>query len=471
MLTTIRALCGRASLTKEQTIYQQETNQILDYPLTVGGFFEAMQGVEKGKDYYLIREFDKACKEEEEKLGVSKLMVLLEQSCKQAEEVRRQLAPLQSGSGAARNAGLAKRSQELKSQRKQLRKELEQLKRLAHEAVSNRYGDNLDRLWFLEYKNRVMLTSFDNVTRLIVQLKETRLKELWEFPWLVTGLSSLQTVLSRGEKPGVIGGPCLFGVDEVLLQVELQDGGLELFDCSSGRNCAKNAGEGAVTLNGYLHVYKDRIKNLHILNRKTGITRQEYVSLLYVFEIAACLQGKVAIPLPDMSYLKTMAADLAPLDETLRQQVLAEFEGEAYRICDLFLEVIDCLKARYAGLEVKVLHQRDEGMCQLFYEKRETFLRDSLIVRNLTSMNEKKEAVIDYVTMLALPYYLYGTRHVVQVDSLDETDSGRKCQKLHGENLELHSLLYPEFISRDGKSTIYNAPAEYKDYMESREYQ
>ena len=57
----------------------------------------------------------------------------------------------------------------------------------------------------------------------------------------------------------------------------------------------------------------------------------------------------------------------------------------------------------------------------------------------------------------------------MQVDSVDETDSGRKCNKIHGKDMELIQILYPEYLSSDGKHTIYNAALEYKDYLEMEE--
>jgi hypothetical protein len=86
-------------------------------------------------------------------------------------------------------------------------------------------------------------------------------------------------------------------------------------------------------------------------------------------------------------------------------------------------------------------------------------------MQKITNVSGKKDAVIDYITMLALPYYLYGTKYVLQLDSSDETDSGRKCAKLHKKDMALTQILYPEYLSRDGENTIYCAPLQYKDYM------
>ena len=58
--------------------------------------------------------------------------------------------------------------------------------------------------------------------------------------------------------------------------------------------------------------------------------------------------------------------------------------------------------------------------------RREKYIKESAYMRKITGRDQKKEAVVDYITMLALPYYIYGTSYVVQVDSVDETGLRKK---------------------------------------------
>ncbi len=460
MLTTIRELIKRHSLDLDHTVYRWEKDQVLDFPLTASDFFEVVQGMEKGENYSPICEFYETCMQEGGKLGVPELMERMEQNQKQAVEIKKKYK------GSEKKMLL----EELGQERRRLREEIDLHMKASYETAVKSFGENRGELSFFEYKNRVMATSFENIMSMVPVLKKTNLKELKDFPWLTTSLNKLRSAVHSGEELGIVGGPCLFGIDEVLLRVETLDGGQELFDCSCGRNCAKDPEKQPVTLEEYLACHKHHIKDVGIINRKTGITRQEYISLLYVFEAASLLNGKVVIPLPDLSYIKNMTSDAAMLEEFWKQQILAEFYTETYKITDLFLEVIQALKKRYPQVTVTVLHNRENELCQVFYDKREPFIRASSYMQKLTGTNGKKDAVVDYITMLALPYYVYGTRHVVQLDSLDETDSGRKCQKIHKNEIQLHSILYPEFISRDGKNTIYHAGIQYKDYLRSEEY-
>lgn len=460
MVITIRELISRCDWQPEQTVYRGERDEVLSFPLTLGDFFEGLKGTEKSTNFYPVYQFHRACRREEQKNGMELLTEHMRLNQRQTEEARKMYR------GRQKKNILS----ELKSEAKVLRREMHLLRMDCCQAVIAEQGEDFNQLYFLEYKNRVMLTSFENMIRMVPVLGESHLPEFVKFPWLTTNLSKLRSAVRHQKEIGVVGGPCLFGMDEVLVEVETDHGGRELFDCSCGRNCAGGAGRLADTLEEYLGSNVDDIKSLRILNRKTGITRQEYISLLYVFEIAALLDAKVVIPLPDISYLKYMDGCVKELGQTQKQQFLADFQAETDRITDLFLTVIDVLRRQYPQVAVMVLHRREKELIERFYEKRKPFINDSSYMKKLTRMSGKKEAVIDYITMLALPYYFYGITQIVQVDSLDETDSGRKCQKIHKDRIWLHSLLYPEFISRDGKSTIYHTTFTYKDYLRSEEY-
>ena len=67
--------------------------------------------------------------------------------------------------------------------------------------------------------------------------------------------------------------------------------------------------------------------------------------------------------------------------------------------------------------------------------------------------------------MPALPFYLLGIRDILEIDSVDETDSFRKCGKAHKGTINLSCILYPEKLSSDGKNTVYHANQEFKEYL------
>ena len=455
MLTTIRRLLEIKGVDPAQTVYDRMGDELLDYPLTAGDFFDCAWGLKKGKSFYEIFQFYRLLCQEEEKNKIPLLQELMEESSRQLVQIKTE------EKGQEKKLLLDM----IKSGRRGIREALEWFEKIALREACRRYGGNPAELVFLEYKNRAMVTDYANIAAMIPAMETFRYKEVWNFPWLTTNLAELAACLEAGEKTGVVGGPCIFGIDEVLIEVNTEDGQTELFDCSCGRQCTKDPAAPARTLAGYMEENGGRVRELHIRNRKKGVTRQEFISLLYVFETAALLGSSVVIPLPDLSYVKYMDADLEALPDALREGIMEEFIHTADQVADMFLDVIGMLKDCYRDVPVTVIHRRDAEACRLFYEKRAPFIEGSSYMRKLTRDDRRKESVVDYITMLALPFYVYGTKHVIQLDSLDETDSGRKCQKIHGDSLVLHSILYPEFISRDGMNTLYNTTVEYKDYL------
>lgn len=456
MLTTIRRLLENRGVGLEQTVYAGMRDEILDYPLTVGDFFSCGWGLEEGKSFQGIYGFYRLLLDEEGKNGVPGVLEALDESNGRMVQIKKE------EKGQERKQYL----EMVKSGRRGLQEALEWFRRLALQEAVRKYGSDPSEISFLEYKNRVMVTDYDNIAAIIPRLGQARYGEMWSFPWLTTDLTRLGEALEAGEHMGIVGGPCIFGKDEVLISVRTADGETELFDCSCGRQCTRDPSLPPRTLAGYMQEKWSMVQDIHILNRKGGITRQEFISLLYVFEVARLLDCSVVIPLPDMSYRKYMEADLEYLPPGRREEILKEFVAATDSVADMFLEAVELLEKHYPNIPVTVLHRRDEAVCRLFYEKREPYVKGSSYMCKLTREDGRKESVVDYITMLALPFYVYGTRHVIQLDSLDETDSGRKCQKIHGDHMELHSILYPEFLSGDGMNTLYNAAIEYKDYLE-----
>lgn len=159
-----------------------------------------------------------------------------------------------------------------------------------------------------------------------------------------------------------------------------------------------------------------------------------------------------------------MESDLQELPAGIKESKLEEFRKEAYKITDLYLEVIGRMGKQHPNVEYTVLHERERGLCRKFCEKRKPYIEKSSYMQKITNADGKKESIIDYITMLALPWYFYGTKYVVQLDSVDETDSGRKCRKIHKGDMKLAQILYPEYLSGDGKNTIYHAAMEFKEY-------
>ena len=317
----------------------------------------------------------------------------------------------------------------------------------------------------LRYKEYVEIQDFPTVVRQLPQLKDIRYPIREELPYFTSGLSRIAQSISDGKPVAVEGGPCLFGTDEVSVHVIRKDGRRDSFDYNTGKSYLEQEEEGGdIGFREFVKRHGGEIREVHFENRKPGLTPQEWAFLKYPFEIANALNAPLVIPIPDLSYIKYLDAVLEPVEERVRREALEEFRAISHEICDLYLNVIAGLRLRYPGIRCDVVHDRDRELCARYYAARKPFMERGKILRGLTGFPEKLESVKDYVSMPALPYYLYGIDTVIEVDSMDETDSFRKCRKAHKSRLNLSCILFPELLSKDGIHTIFDAPWKEKEY-------
>ena len=453
MLTTIRELIEREELQLEETVYRFMKDEVLDFPLTIGDFINVCEGKDAVFSFYDLKEYmqyqEEARRESEEYQHLLQRQMTLSELFQKKK--RKEMEPS------------LEEEREWKEEKKEIRKKLEQLEEEIAKETERQFGYDGTELECLQYKNTAYFTSYADVAGVFPQLAGMPFRHLQKAPMLISHAQLLDRGIRHGREIGMVGGPCLFGKDEVLIHLQLETGETATFDCCNGRRCLQEE-EMSYTLREYVDLYGEQIRDVQYENRKIGITRQEYDSIAYVFAAAQGMGAKIVFPLPDMSYMKYMESDLRNLKESLRTEKLEEFQKHAYEITDGFLKEIEMISAQYPQVQYCVLHQRNEELLRIFYEKRAPYLQASSYIQKLTKDDGKSESIIDYITMLALPWYIYGTKYIIQFDSLDETDSGRKCRKIHKNDICITQLLYPEYLSIDGKNTIYNAPIAYKEY-------
>lgn len=329
-----------------------------------------------------------------------------------------------------------------------------------YDVRENRQGERKIR-----FKNSVNISDFQGIVKKVPKLCDVQLKERENIPFFTSNLKKLQEALQKGRRVAVEGGPCLFGVDEVDVQIFTKDGKKAIFDYCSGKRYAKGQDVPGEHMESFIREKEGQIERVLFQNKKRGITSQEYESIQIVFEIAKCLDAIAVIPLPDMSYAKYLEAIFSNVPKEKREQIMREFRAVSWEITDWYVKLIEEMKKEYPTVECFVLHERDKASCEQFYEKRAPYIEKNKIIRMITNDKLRLESVKDYISMPALPFYLFGITDIVEVDSVDETDSYRKCAKAHKGVLSLSCILYPERLSEDGKNTIYHAKQEYKDYL------
>ncbi|MBO4338226.1 MAG: hypothetical protein J5842_09160 [Lachnospiraceae bacterium] len=449
MLTTLRKELEKAGIKLEDSIYSGAPDKILDYKLTIGDFVEAVAADRAVEDFDVLRGYfaiqQEVYAEDEEYFdAVNRL-----------KQIKKQL----------KEKGLKPDElEQARLERKELSKNIGELTQKLEKRIEERLGFPWKEKKVLCYKNTVFLSWLDDFVKRLDVLHDLTLPDAYNYPMFISNIRCLEEAMGYGEQIGIVGGPCLFGIDEVIFSVKLDDGTVVRFDSCCGRRCL-NENKTQATLEEFTQQFGQRIVEVELTNRKTGVTRQEYDSIYNLFSFAQVFNARCVIPLPDISYFKYAASDLKGLTPKLRDESMEAFKRECFAISDMYLRLIDDIAAKFPKVEYCVLHYRNEKLVELFYEKRRPYVENSSYLQKITNVSGKKDSIIDYITMLALPYYVYGTKTVVQLDSVDETDSGRKCNKIHKGDIRLCQLLYPEYLSPDMEHTIYNAPLEYKEYI------
>ena len=442
---------------KKDTVYSLVEEEINCSPVTAGDFFRIEDAGRWQGDFWIDELYEQKLREKEKDSAYQGLL-------EQLEKVRTQIIEIKEED--PKGYGHMIQIHELRSVKHSIEKAMENLRSFyqteAELELEKEYQIRNRRV--LTYKNTVSLGSFQDVERQVAAFGKVKLAWLRKQPLLLRNISAIRRALDEHASIGLIGGPCLFGVYEVEILVNHFDGSCFCYDFSSGHHY-EGVGSTHIPFADHVEKLLQEIESIHFRNLKKGVTSQEYESLEVLFAVGEALEAKVAIPIPDISYINYLSTVIAPLDSAIREQAVEEFRILAHKIADLYLERIEELKCKYPDVEIRVLHERNKEACEEFHRKREAFFQKSSFIHRLTAKREKTDAVFDYISMLALPFYFWGTPYVIQIDNLDETDSYRKCRKVHKNAFALSAILYSERISANGKDTIFNAPIVYKDYI------
>lgn len=311
------------------------------------------------------------------------------------------------------------------------------------------------------YKKTAYLTTIRNLAAKIHEFANIELKQLIQAPIFVSGMEGLEKAVKENKKFGIEGGPCLLGYDEVYIKVTHSDGKTVEFDFSGPKYNEDNNEK----LEDHTIQNVGNIESITFDNRKKQITRSDLLGLIYVFELAKAFEGKAVIPIVDMSYRKYISKICENLKDEIRHKAEEEFRKIIYEIGDIYLLWIEAIKLIYPQVEVVVLQERDKESLDLYYKKRDKYLLNYKKLRAITNNESRRNSIIDYVTMPALPYYIWGIKDLIQVDSISEIDSYRRCRLIHGKDINLYGFFYIEEFSMDKLHSDSTAKFADKNYI------
>lgn len=457
MLITIFDYLKKNNIDIENTVYRDERRDVLDFPLILGDF---LSFVKRGNEYQQFYISKKIAEKTEEYKIKDKFFFNLELSM-EILSVLLQMLREQDDSTVKNHL---KEAREIKRKISQFHHQcMEEVKIKCAEDLLGKQELLLEEvIW---YKNTVYLTTMRNLSKTNDKFKKIKNKQLCEMPLFVSGMEQLHQAISVENPIGVEGGPCLLGHDEVMIEVVHRDKRVFRFDFAAPR--AYEAEEKyEEDLHRHVEANADNIIDIKFINRKKNLTKGDFNGLLFVFEIAEALDAKAVIPLVDLSYRKYISKVCESLDESLKRKTDKAFQDVIYEVSDIFIEWIAILKKHYPMVKIDILHERNETFCNTFYNRRNDYLTNYKKLETITNEEDKRESIIDYVTMPALPFYKWGIKDIVQIDCISELDCYRRCRKIHTNDINLCGIFYSETLSLDKKHSDYSAKFINKKYIE-----
>lgn len=473
---SVNSVLKSLGVSREESVYVNFSEKQMNFPMSIHGRFDVCQDENERRNFACWRRFYEKL---EQKKSCPEYLVL----CSEIRNTDEQNRVMSSSSKSAfRSSGrvddeIRASLRLLRARKKELTKAVDELeKKFQEECVEECAKENITLgTKILRYNERVLLNRYENIQEILPMLPKNPDVPYWcEMPFFTDNLFGLKAAVERGEDIGVMGGSCLFGLQEVYLVIVMEDGTEQKFDYNTAHYGADDSGElGCEALEVLFTLSPDKIRDVRYIRNKVALTQQEYYELWYPFEVAKSLGAKLVIPIPDFSYIKYVESLAAKLRPQIRDKMVADFSEVCFQVADLFLSKIKEIAMCYPEVEYKVIHARDTELCREFEEQRALYIMSDRskdipedILKHITKNKYRQQSTLDYCTVPALPLYLYGIKNILQVDSVNEVDTYHRCCQLHKTGINLAAMLYPEYLSRDGQHTVFFSALKYKDYIQ-----
>ena len=473
---SVNSVLKAAGVPLEESVYVEFSERQMNFPMPINGRFDVCQQESERKNFACWRKFY-------QKLEQKKLSPEYQALCSELRKVDEQNRALSSSTKSAfRLSGQINEESRallkvLRVRKRELENAINELEQKFLEEARKECAEENITLGtkILRYNEKVLLNRYENIQAIISKLPENPDMPYWlEMPFFTNNLFGLKAAIERGESVGVMGGACLFGLQEGYVVIVMEDGTEQKFDYNTAHYGADDSGElGCEALEDLFNLSPDKISDVYYINNKAALTRQEYHELLYPFEIAKSLAAKLVIPIPDFSYIKYVKALADKLKPDVREKMISRFEKVCFTVADLMLKKIHEIAMRYPEVEYKVIHARAAELCQEFEQQRALYIMGDKnkiisgdILKHITKNKYRQQSTFDYCTVPALPLYLFGIKNILQIDSVKEVDTYHRCCQLHKTGINLAAMLYPEYLSRDGQHTVFFSALKYKDYIQ-----
>ena len=120
----------------------------------------------------------------------------------------------------------------------------------------------------LVYKDSPVVTDFTFLEKTIPEFGDVSYSIRDEMPYFISDLDKIADAMARGERIGVEGGPCLFGTDEVTVEIKENNGATTYFDYNTGKTYLEGTLSDGVDFAEFVEHHADSIKTIHFEKKK-----------------------------------------------------------------------------------------------------------------------------------------------------------------------------------------------------------
>ena len=420
----------------EKSVYVNETKDFLKFPSLLSKKISIRDEILFNSSFYNI----KKCEREIQKLKMQNNYILLKN---QIDDINKTLKTLKS---AENNNSKFKQITLLREKKKTLTSQIKKLEEHFEYSTYSKIFSGItppNKPKSILYDNSISVSSFDNICKTIPELKNVDEKFFNKnITWFISSLDNLRKVIDKKEDIGIEGGSCLFLSNEFFIIFEHQDGSIKKFDYVdfNERSLKNNKPvENSISIFEYLEINGPCIKNVEIECLKEDISVQDYATIRYLFEIAKALNAKLVVTVPDMSYRKTFYNTFKSLSPDVFLKTKKKFFDKFNSLANDNIKWINLISEQYKSVDATIFHYGNKILCEKFYKSRKKLNPSD--INHVSKYCELRDAIIDYIFMPALPYYLFGIKNIIEINRVEEWRSVAKCKKIHKKTLNLTALL------------------------------
>lgn len=293
--------------------------------------------------------------------------------------------------------------------------------------------------------------TFNNVTMILPQL-EGLSNITTNMPLFTYELSSFKTRMGK-EKSAIEGGPCIIGVDELYLRLRFKNGAQINYDfitgCEEGptNDYIPNTYPLAEVINkAYLE-----ITEMDIIKKQHGVTLQHFIEVHRLISIAKALDLPVMIGIPDHAYKSQWKSVLGPF--YCQFNIAEKIEDTVDDITNEFVLLVNNIASEVGYSNFEILHSSNEPVMRCLSQARNGMRKNSQ--RLISNMN-KRDAVLDYICMPVIPNYTWGATNILEVNNVAEFESVKGAIKGFPQ-VSLSALMFPFLPNLSGYDSMYHS--------------